>query len=179
MPSWRHGWWWKYIFSRSPTSFDWNLSNFHQIYATLKHFFFSCMLIFPVTTSAKAGLVLPVARIRNKLKEGRYAKIIGTGAAVYMAGVLQYLTAEVLDCAGIVAANNKKRRITPRHLTLAVRNDSELDVLFKGVTIPEGGVRPSVHPQLLQKPASRAATRGQSGNVEWWGAFDCICSWMH
>ncbi|KAG4066518.1 hypothetical protein HA402_007154 [Bradysia odoriphaga] len=105
-----------------------------------------------VTKSSKAGLLMPVTRIRNKLKEGRYAKIIGTGGAVFMAGVLEYLAAEVLECAGTVAHNNRRQRINPRHITVAVRSDSELDKLFKDVTIAEGGVLPFIHQVLLPKP---------------------------
>ncbi|XP_037047767.1 histone H2A-beta, sperm-like [Bradysia coprophila] len=104
-----------------------------------------------VTKSSKAGLLMPVTRIRNKMKEGRYAKIIGTGGAVFMAGVLEYVAAEILECAGTVARDNQKQRINPRHINVAVRSDSELDKLFKDITIPGGGVLPFIHEVLLPK----------------------------
>ncbi|KAJ6667436.1 hypothetical protein lerEdw1_016557 [Lerista edwardsae] len=101
--------------------------------------------------STKAGLQFPVSRIERYLKQGHYADRISPGAAVYLAGVLEYLTAEILEAAGDAAHENKKQRIGPRHIQLAVRNDDELDKLLSGVTIAEGGVLPNIQAQLLPK----------------------------
>lgn len=57
---------------------------------------------------------------------------------MYLAAVLEYLAAEVLELAGNAARDNKKSRINPRHLQLAVRNDEELNKLLSGVTIAQG-----------------------------------------
>lgn len=53
-----------------------------------------------VSRSVKAGLQFPVGRIARLLKEGKYAERIGAGAPVYLAAVLEYLAAEVLELAG-------------------------------------------------------------------------------
>ena len=79
-----------------------------------------------VSRSTKAGLQFPVGRIARYLKKGKYASRIGAGAPVYLAAVLEYLAAEVLELAGNAARDNKKTRIVPRHIQLAVRNDEEL-----------------------------------------------------
>merc|ERR1712202_25954 len=92
------------------------------------------------TRSARAGLQFPVGRVHRLMRKGNYAQRVGGGAPVYMAAVLEYLSAEVLELAGNAARDNKKARIIPRHLQLAIRNDEELNKLLGGVTIAQGGV---------------------------------------
>ena len=85
------------------------------------------------------------------MKKGAYGTRVGMGAGVYMAAVLEYLTAEILELAGNAARDNKKTRIVPRHITLAVKNDEELQKLLGNVTIAAGGVLPNIHAVLLPK----------------------------
>ena len=106
-----------------------------------------------VSRSAKAGLQFPVGRVARYLKVGKYATRVGAGAPVYLAAVLEYLAAEVLELAGNASRDNKKTRcvppasararprcasraptppcsIVPRHIQLAIRNDEELSKLL-------------------------------------------------
>ncbi|XP_055879416.1 uncharacterized protein LOC129925101 [Biomphalaria glabrata] len=105
--------------------------------------------------SSRAGLQFPVGRIHRLLRKGNYAERVGAGAPVYLAAVLEYLAAEVLELAGNAARDNKKTRIIPRHLQLAIRNDEELNKLLSGVTIAQGGVLPNIQAVLLPKKSQK------------------------
>lgn len=109
------------------------------------------------TRSSRAGLQFPVGRIHRLLRKGNYAERVGAGAPVYLAAVLEYLAAEVLELAGNAARDNKKTRIIPRHLQLAIRNDEELNKLLSGVTIAQGGVLPNIQAVLLPKKTEKKA----------------------
>jgi histone H2A len=94
------------------------------------------------------------------LKQGRYAARVGSAAPVYLAAVLEYLAAEVLELAGNACRDNKRTRISPRHMMLAIGNDSELSKLLKNTTIAEGGVLPKIEAALLPKK------KGKKGDDE-------------
>ena len=103
------------------------------------------------TRSIRAGLQFPVGRMARFLRLGGFAKRVGAGAPVYLAAVLEYLTAELLELAGNAAKDNKRTRIIPRHVQLAVRNDEELNKFLGNVTGAQGGVLPNIHAVLLPK----------------------------
>ncbi len=136
------------------------------------------------TLHKRSGLIFSVARVRRQMKNGRYAKIIGvgefhilsfislvfnelkpfycletiSGSAVYLASVLEYLVAEVCELSGHAARDNKRHSITPRHVTLAVRQDQELQKLMEKVTFAQGGVIPFIHNVLLPKRTTKKAS---------------------
>lgn len=115
--------------------------------------------------SSRAGLQFPVGRIHRLLRKGNFAERVGAGAPVYLAAVLEYLAAEVLELAGNAARDNKKTRIIPRHLQLAVRNDEELNKLLAGVTISQGGVLPNIQSVLLPKKTATSGSGKRSQEV--------------
>lgn len=80
-----------------------------------------------------------------------YMKFLGFVNRGLLNSEINYL--QVLELAGNAARDNKKTRIVPRHIQLAVRNDEELSKLLGDVTIANGGVMPNIHNLLLPKKA--------------------------
>ena len=66
-----------------------------------------------------------------------------------MASVLEYLAAEVLELAGNCARYFRKQRVFPRCIQLTLLHDKELYQLTRGAIVPQGGVKPFIHPVLM------------------------------
>ncbi len=55
--------------------------------------------IFKMSAQDRAGVKFPISRLAKFAKKGKYADRIGQGVPVYMAGILEYLTFELLELA--------------------------------------------------------------------------------
>ncbi|KAK7799220.1 hypothetical protein U0070_021039 [Myodes glareolus] len=84
-----------------------------------------------ISRSARAQLNFPVSRIERFLREGNFSQRVSASAPVFLAGVLEYLTADILDLSGKEAQASGRKRITPEHVSWAVENNKHLRKLFK------------------------------------------------
>ncbi|KAJ2925567.1 hypothetical protein H1R20_g11525, partial [Candolleomyces eurysporus] len=109
-----------------------------------------------VMLQERAGLQFPVTRIKRKMGYVTYNQRVSVTSAVYLAAVLEYLIAELVELSGNAAEGHHKKRITPRFLLLAISNDDELTRLLPNnkVIITQGGVAPRIHPVLLFRQAA-------------------------
>eukprot|EP01097_Dermamoeba_algensis_P001749 TRINITY_DN165_c0_g2_i1.p1 TRINITY_DN165_c0_g2~~TRINITY_DN165_c0_g2_i1.p1 ORF type:complete len:249 (-),score=64.67 TRINITY_DN165_c0_g2_i1:146-892(-) len=105
------------------------------------------------TKSLKAGLLFPVAKLGKRLREswlagGPHGRISGS-ASVYLAAVLEYLTAELVELAGNFSIQSlKKKRISPRAIASVSFQDEEFHILLKESVFPEAGTFSSLPPTL-------------------------------
>ena len=88
------------------------------------------------TKSEQAGLQFSVDRADGLLVAGEYGRCIDVDTPVYVAAVLEYLAAEVLELAGNAAAEAASAMITARHVRSAISDDDELLALL-GVVMPQ------------------------------------------
>ncbi|XP_044090948.1 histone H2A-Bbd type 2/3-like [Neovison vison] len=87
--------------------------------------------------TARAELSFSVSLVERLLREGRYARRLGSSAPVFLAAVIQYLTATVLELAGNEARNCGRTRITPELVDMAVHNNALLSRFFESTTISQ------------------------------------------
>ena len=85
-----------------------------------------------VSKSQKAGLTFPIARINRHLKSQSGMKRIGGTSPVYMTAVVEYVVAEIMEIAGNIVKEAKRKTMTPDDIARAVRLDGDLAKMFAG-----------------------------------------------
>ena len=110
--------------------------------------------------------VLEVRRESSRDREAneRLATMLAGSLARSLLIAPQYLVAEVVELGGNASRDNKRVRIVPRHVMLAIANDEELNKMCKGMVMLGGGVVPNIHMGLL--PSKPFKHPGFSGAQE-------------
>ena len=124
-----------------------------------------------VSGTKKAGITFPVGRIGKVLRKGKYTPRTSASAAVFMAAALEYLSSETLELAAkmLNTKKDKNKRISPRAICLAVRNDEDLGALLQNVTISRGGVQVQKQEKKAKK-AKKSKKGGKKGGAKKSGA---------
>ncbi|CAM4525809.1 unnamed protein product [Caretta caretta] len=100
----------------------------------------------------------PVDHIEKMLRKGHCIKRIKGGALVYLAAVIEYLTAELLAQAGNATRDDPRRCITPQHLRLAIRRNKDFHKLLLGSdAVFQGGILPNSQAMLLKTKSSKSS----------------------
>ena len=110
----------------------------------------------PVTSHARAGLIMGVPRVMRMMKNDRLNARVGKGPGVIMAAVLEYICAEIIEVSYEQAKTSGRHRIKPRDIQLALSQDPELGRLCVNSIISEGGRPVHIEPELLKKKGGKA-----------------------
>ena len=102
-----------------------------------------------VTKSTKGGLVFPVGRVHRHLRSNTRMRRVAADAGVYLAGVLEYLTADLVETCGLRTKDSKRKRITPRDILFSLREDEDMFYFTRHAIVAQGGVLPYIHKGLL------------------------------
>uniref|UniRef100_A0A8D2JPP9 Histone H2A n=1 Tax=Sciurus vulgaris TaxID=55149 RepID=A0A8D2JPP9_SCIVU len=84
-----------------------------------------------ISRSTRAELQFPVSRVDRFLRQAHYGQRLSSSTPVFLAGVLEYLTAKILDLAGQEAHSNRRMRITPEHVEKVLEKNGQLCRLFE------------------------------------------------
>jgi len=98
-----------------------------------------------VTRSNKAGLEFPVTKMKQYFKV--FNTNIGNTADVYLATILEYITAELVNLSCNTSIRNKHVTVTSRDLMVSITKDEEMSELTNsiGFSTALGGRLPNTH----------------------------------
>ncbi|XP_004648376.1 histone H2A-Bbd type 1-like [Octodon degus] len=83
-----------------------------------------------ISRSSRAELQIPMSRVEQYLREGGYAQRLSSTTPVFLAGVLEFLTANILDQAGKEAQEKHKKCVAPQHLESMIESIQQLHPLL-------------------------------------------------
>jgi len=111
--------------------------------------------------STRAGLTFPISRVSRLMRAGKFASRYRKNTGIFLAGVLEYLTAELVDLAANAAKDIGKKRITPRAINLAIRGDVDFNALLSEALVSQGGVLPRINKVLIKGKKKKKSKKGK------------------
>ena len=123
----------------------------------------------------KAGIIFPAALCEKFLRDFGNSKLMITkNSPVFLAAILEYICAQILECVRDNICNLKRIRFKLSDIDYAIKNDKELGYLFNKYNIEfmKGSIMPFIHPELQKKKKniadktkSKTKRRFKSGTV--------------
>lgn len=96
-----------------------------------------------VSKTQAAGLILSTPRVDRSIRAGMTCRNLGEKATIAMTAALETVVRHLVRKAVEAASSDRKRKkITPRYIMLAIHQDPDLRILFKGARIGGAGVVP-------------------------------------
>ena len=103
-----------------------------------------------ISKSSRAGLVLPVGRIKRYIKRVTPIKTLTYVTDVAMTAAIEYTIMELINCATSQAASVKKKMITPRQLFCAIQEDADFAHLFGDIIVQHSGALPIIRKEFVK-----------------------------
>tara|TARA_B100001175_G_scaffold316214_2_gene329562 strand:+ start:171 stop:554 length:384 start_codon:yes stop_codon:yes gene_type:complete len=116
--------------------------------------------------SVKAGLTVPASRVNRAMKQRSGMKRVGGTAPVYLAAVMEYLVAEILEVALNAAHNDKRKRVTPADVSLALRSDPDLNKICGNISLYSSDKLEGIAHQLLPAPRAQSSKNNEGETAE-------------
>lgn len=85
----------------------------------------------------RSNLTFPVPFFKNLLNSTLRTRV-SWDAAAYLTAVVEYVGAEILELATNECRNEKLRRVSPRHVLIAIRRDVDFSEMFTGFVLGGG-----------------------------------------
>lgn len=105
-----------------------------------------------ISRNKKASLILSISKTETILRTYHCGNIAEL-TPIYLAAILEYIIAEILDLSVNAVRDSRKHTISSKHLLLVIQNDYALERLLRKInwTIVGGGVIPYIAYSLLPK----------------------------
>eukprot|EP01053_Blabericola_migrator_P009448 Blabericola_migrator_1__9447@NODE_5116_length_869_cov_630_164589_g3248_i0_p1_GENE_NODE_5116_length_869_cov_630_164589_g3248_i0NODE_5116_length_869_cov_630_164589_g3248_i0_p1_ORF_typecomplete_len200_score50_50Histone/PF00125_24/0_00015Histone/PF00125_24/7_7e03CBFD_NFYB_HMF/PF00808_23/0_0048_NODE_5116_length_869_cov_630_164589_g3248_i0194793 len=87
-----------------------------------------------VMAAQRAGLIFQPSKFQRLLRKGGHTQRVSAQCGIYMAGALEWLVGELLDCMMDSAEKSKNSMLHPRHVMAAIVNDEEFSTVSASYT---------------------------------------------